>query len=562
MRSSNDIFLAISSNDIYTVRHMIEQKVEVTVKNKYGETSLHKAVEIGNIDIAEFLIKQKAEINANGKFDQTPLHWAAEDGRNDIIKLLIEKKGEVNVKDKPGQTPLHKAAQKGKTETAKLLIKKNSEVNAKDNSNQTPLHWAAEKGQGDTAKLLIEQKADVTIKSKKSSTLLHSTAKGGLTEIAKFLIAQKAEVNVKDKYGQTPLDLAIEKGQIDTAKLLIEQKSNINKEDIDKWSSQEILDKLLRSLAELYVDCRSVEEMDLVLSLTKNKCRTFINLNMTRKGLTDNDCKTIGKLLNANKEVKEINLSHNHISYAGVRRLVAALPNNSFLKKLDLTANRITCTALLFKKLKKDFLEKKNSVEVVELSQNFMDKDCEEFFACDEKKEVSLHGCSLIYQHSIFRTHARPVTSLLDAKSTITVEKWVVALVCKKQTEHAMLYMEGMEKWGQRFFERYHITGEGIIGLAKILVEDIHLKSYRSNSFYLISNPVDRTDGCTLRDLIEAEKEKEIPFSLYPKYTTYGRTVNCLVWCLSKLKEIDINIEPSLVGLPSQTARRDRCAIQ
>ena len=127
-----------------------------------GTTPLFLAVEKGNITIVQLLLATKnkntaglnpedvqccivdTEIENNS--GRTPMHKAAELGRLEIAKLLVSAGANVNsvTDSKQKLTPLHLAAKSGKrgAEVLKLLLSKGANVNALSHKNQTALDLA------------------------------------------------------------------------------------------------------------------------------------------------------------------------------------------------------------------------------------------------------------------------------------------------------------------------------------------------------------------------------------------------------------------------------------
>ena len=178
---------AAFDQDIEAVKQAIAGGVNVNVKNKKEETSLHTASWYGHKEIAKLLITNGADLNAvGGRFGETPLHSATQYDRKEVFELLIEKGAELNAKDRDGETPLHRIAIWGHKEVAELIIEKGADLNARDNEGKTPLHIAAQ----------------------------------GQKEIIELLIAKGADLNAKGHNKWTPLDWAIDHKRSEFADLL------------------------------------------------------------------------------------------------------------------------------------------------------------------------------------------------------------------------------------------------------------------------------------------------------------------------------------------------------
>ena len=119
---------------------LIEKKVDINAKDKYGETPLHAAVKAGNTAKVWAMLANGAQVNArNNDSGWTPLHGAACYGHKAVAALLIDNKADINAKDKDGSTPLHWAAQNGHEAVAALLLANGAQVHARNNNRKTPL---------------------------------------------------------------------------------------------------------------------------------------------------------------------------------------------------------------------------------------------------------------------------------------------------------------------------------------------------------------------------------------------------------------------------------------
>jgi len=89
--------------DYQTVKFLIERGIDVNLRNKFGETPLHRVAagfvvkgrakypprNPGYLRTAEILISNGADINARNISGYSPLHKSAMSNRANICKLLI-----------------------------------------------------------------------------------------------------------------------------------------------------------------------------------------------------------------------------------------------------------------------------------------------------------------------------------------------------------------------------------------------------------------------------------------------------------------------------------------
>ena len=89
-----------------------------------GRVDIHKAAELGNIEVVKQHLANGVDVNAKDAWGGTPLHYAASGGHKEIVELLIAKGAAVNAKRSDGGTPLDWAEETGfNKETADLLRK-------------------------------------------------------------------------------------------------------------------------------------------------------------------------------------------------------------------------------------------------------------------------------------------------------------------------------------------------------------------------------------------------------------------------------------------------------
>lgn len=137
--------------------------------------ALHLPAKNGNIDALRKVISDNPKINISqkNKNGNSPLHKASQYGRLDIVKELVSLGMDINIKNRDGYTPLHLAAMKGQTDTVAELILLGAEKDIEGGVwGSTPLHWACINSHIDTIKVLIEKGANTTLKDGVGKTAL------------------------------------------------------------------------------------------------------------------------------------------------------------------------------------------------------------------------------------------------------------------------------------------------------------------------------------------------------------------------------------------------------
>ncbi|XP_074649063.1 uncharacterized protein LOC141904378 [Tubulanus polymorphus] len=238
-------------------------------KDNEGNTSLHYAVQNGNLECGRLLLNEGADVNVRKANLMSPLHIAAVNGFSELVQLLLDWKAEIDPRDCEQMTPLHKAAMYDRVDIIKILMDQGADINAKDINNLGPLHVACWKGQTEAVEFLLDNGAQINSldtslktclhwavegehsmtvmsilakngksildrKDRNDQTVLHYAAYVGNNSLLRILLEAGADASVKDTDEKTPLHIAAESNNLACAESLIEaSKSELNDDDID-----------------------------------------------------------------------------------------------------------------------------------------------------------------------------------------------------------------------------------------------------------------------------------------------------------------------------------------
>ena len=112
------------------IEHERTDALEVILLSTYsvnylirGQTPLHFAIKIKNLNMVKLLIKNKADIEFKDRYKETALNCAVRTGNNHIIKYLLEQGAEANTQASHSSTPLEYVLHQGDNDSVPFLEK-------------------------------------------------------------------------------------------------------------------------------------------------------------------------------------------------------------------------------------------------------------------------------------------------------------------------------------------------------------------------------------------------------------------------------------------------------
>ena len=207
---------AVRSGDIEKAEAMLVEEPTLVEAGEGSQALLFEALQSKQTNMVLLLIDNGVDVNVKDKDCFTPLHCAAQQGHTEIVELLIAKEANVDATDMMGETPLHAAVLSGHKEVVVALLAGGANVDAENRLRRTPLHFAARDGYIDVVEVLLAQGASINAKDKSPGrTPLHYAAQQNHKDVAEFLLAQGADVNARDLLSRTPLYWASVRAQKD-----------------------------------------------------------------------------------------------------------------------------------------------------------------------------------------------------------------------------------------------------------------------------------------------------------------------------------------------------------
>ncbi|WP_410542545.1 ankyrin repeat domain-containing protein [Wolbachia endosymbiont of Tetranychus urticae] len=217
----------------------LEQKIDVNIRNKQGDTPLHAAVLSSKRKVVSLLLNSKLGVDVNARNNQgdTPLHVAAKNGKVGIVRELLESQLEINVnaQNEQGDTPLHVAVRENKEQVVQRLLKtkfKKVDVNAQNKQGDSPLHVAVRENRKEIFQELLkpESKVDVNAQNKQGDSPLHVAVRENRKEIFQELLKpeSKVDVNAQNKQGDSPLHVAVRENRKEIFQELLKPESKVD----------------------------------------------------------------------------------------------------------------------------------------------------------------------------------------------------------------------------------------------------------------------------------------------------------------------------------------------
>jgi ankyrin repeat protein len=107
------VFQKIMDRTSYFDEHLDEiELIDVNQNDWAGDSPLHIAALLGDVDAINILINNGAHINARGEKKLTPLHHAFMKGHVDAIETLLSRGADANAVDDFGKKPENWALEK------------------------------------------------------------------------------------------------------------------------------------------------------------------------------------------------------------------------------------------------------------------------------------------------------------------------------------------------------------------------------------------------------------------------------------------------------------------
>ncbi|GFU11197.1 ankyrin-3 [Nephila pilipes] len=257
------LLLAASNNSIKITRLLIE-KEECTSSDRME--SLNLAVLVGHHDIVKILL-QHCKFNTHALQEEYGLlHKSVEMGHIIVTKVLLDNGFKIKASWKDTvNTPLHLAVLHEHFEISKILLLNGADPNIQNEYGITPLHIAAEKGNTNLVEILLEEKADVFITDYRNRSVIELAVLSNQLDVVKLLVQmENIDVNLKSKDDFTLLHFSALSGSIDITEYLVEKRADIDAKDM--YGSKPIhmaIRKGFTNIVDFFLSCNmKIDDLD------------------------------------------------------------------------------------------------------------------------------------------------------------------------------------------------------------------------------------------------------------------------------------------------------------
>uniref|UniRef100_A0A3Q3J6Y3 Death domain-containing protein n=1 Tax=Monopterus albus TaxID=43700 RepID=A0A3Q3J6Y3_MONAL len=281
---------AVAGKNSGAVQFLLQRRVKVDQKDKYGVAPVHLAAWFGNVEIMKLLVQAGAESKVENEEGLNIMHCAAINNHPEIIEHIINdlqmpeldkedtsgnrpfalaaEHGHVEmlqmlmdpyqmatmVPNKVGDTPLHLAARKGHLGAVQLLLQSFDTRDEVNMDGETALYQAAENGQEACVLALLEAGCDPDILTTAKGSALHPVSEKGDASLVHLLLEYKANADFQNQHLEAPLHLAVKNSHIPVIHSLLQAGCNIN-----------ITDKRGQTAIHLAAELARIEVVEMLL---------------------------------------------------------------------------------------------------------------------------------------------------------------------------------------------------------------------------------------------------------------------------------------------------------
>ncbi|XP_068994985.1 ankyrin repeat and death domain-containing protein 1B isoform X1 [Embiotoca jacksoni] len=228
------IHLAAWFGSLEILKLLVQAGAEQKVENEEGMNIMHCAAINDHTEIVEYIVNdlQMKELDKDDQSGHRAFALAAEHGCVEMLEILMEPYNMATMKpNKRGDTPLHLAARTGHLDAVQLLLQSFDTRDEVNMDGETALYQAAVNGQEECALALLEAGCDPNVLTAAKCSALHPVSKRGDASLVQLLLEFKAHTDFQNQHLEAPLHLAVKNSHIPVIHSLLEAACNINVTD-------------------------------------------------------------------------------------------------------------------------------------------------------------------------------------------------------------------------------------------------------------------------------------------------------------------------------------------
>lgn len=196
-------FILIERNNLLDLKKYLATE-NPNVVNNYGDSLLHLAVKLNNIEIMNLLLDNYININYQDRLGNTALMLSVIYNNVGFVKLLLRYKADINIANNLNETPLFKALYLNREDIVEILLLNNPLLNEITQNYESNLFAAVYSGNKD---LISKALAFNSLNDKNylGDSLIHTACKANKVDSLTFLLEKGLSPHITNKLGETPL---------------------------------------------------------------------------------------------------------------------------------------------------------------------------------------------------------------------------------------------------------------------------------------------------------------------------------------------------------------------
>ncbi|ELP94808.1 ankyrin repeat-containing protein, putative [Entamoeba invadens IP1] len=227
--NSTPLHIAAKFGLLQSAQWLLDHNADVTLENEMGETALIVAIKNRQQEISKVLLKT-SPLDVPDNYGQTVLHHAAAVGDLDLCKTIIEMCPKlVNTGDCQSNFPFHCAVKANSKEVMEYFYSNILCLERGNSQGMTPLMIAVSLGCEQSMCFLKERGAKMDQRTMRGTTLFLSGVVHG--EIG--ILEKISGIEEKDKMGNSVFHYAVQSGRIKIVEWLFKQKKELLEEKND-----------------------------------------------------------------------------------------------------------------------------------------------------------------------------------------------------------------------------------------------------------------------------------------------------------------------------------------